>query len=87
MFIDYHYDASDTEYLPNWLQLNGFPLTEKHAKNVIIKWIKNENFERRKWAKKMKSFVDYFAHRHPDFETYRQCVLHHIREVGAELTL
>ena len=57
MFIDYHCDKSDEEYLPNWLQADGFPLTEKLAEDFIIEWIKNDNFEREKWAEKMKKRI------------------------------
>lgn len=85
MFIDYHYDAPDTEYLPDWLRLEGFPLTEELARDAIVGWVKDHNFTRQKWAEKMRGFVKYFAHRHPDFETYQQCVQNYIGEIRAEL--
>ena len=62
---------------------NRFQLTEQMAEDFIIKWIEDHNFEREKWNEKMQSFVNYFAYRHPDFETYRRCFQSHIFNIGA----
>lgn len=82
MFIDYFDDARDTEYLPNWLRDEGFPMSPNVALDTIIAWINNLDGSRLVWKKRMKNFVNYFAYRHPSFEEYRQCVQNHLKELS-----